>query len=82
MLYHSAVPEATQATYGEFNNVDFVLNVGPGRSLMRNSVRLNGNVLVTTDGTARPAGGVYMVDLVEVLKKIFKTMLVGVKWVL
>tara|TARA_R110002012_G_scaffold2963_1_gene14121 strand:+ start:615 stop:1724 length:1110 start_codon:yes stop_codon:yes gene_type:complete len=60
MLYHSAVPEATQATYGEFNNVDFVLNVGPGRSLMRNSVRLNGNVLVTNDGTTRSAGGVYM----------------------
>ena len=60
MLYHSAVPEATQATYGEFNNVDFVLNVGPGRSLMRNSVRLNGDVKITTDGTTRPAGGVYM----------------------
>ena len=48
MLYHSAVPEATQATYGEFNNVDFVLNVGPGRSLMRNSVRLNGDVKINS----------------------------------
>ena len=60
MNYLSAQPEATQASYKEFNNVDFVLNVGPGRSLMRNSVRLVGNVNVTSDGTARSAGKVYM----------------------
>jgi len=53
MIYHSAVPEATQATYVEFNNVDFVLNVGEGRSLLRNSVRLCGEVEVTSDGTTR-----------------------------
>ena len=59
MIYHSAVPEATQATYIEYNNVDFVLNVGPGRSLMKNSVRLCGNVEITSDGTTRSAGDVF-----------------------
>ena len=54
MQYHSATPEATQASYVEYNNVDFVLNVGMGRSLMRNSVRLVGEVYVSKDGT--PAG--------------------------
>ena len=56
MQYHSATPEATQATYVEYNNVDFVLNVGMGRSLMRNSVRLVGDVYVSKDGTPAPGG--------------------------
>ena len=60
MIYHSAVPEATQTTYEEFNNVDFVLNVGEGRSLLRNSVRLCGEVEITSDGTARSDSRVYM----------------------
>jgi len=60
MIYHSAVPEATQTSYIEYNNVDFVLNVGEGRSLMRNSVRLLGDILITKDGTTRSAGGVYL----------------------
>lgn len=60
MLYHSAVPEATQTTYIEYNNVDFVLNVGEGRSLMRNSVRINGDIEITSDGTTRSAGDVYL----------------------
>jgi len=56
MQYHSATPEATQSSYVEYNNVDFVLNVGMGRSLMRNSVRLVGDVYVSKDGTAAPGG--------------------------
>lgn len=63
MLFHSAVPESTQTTYVEYNNVDFVINVGAGRSLLANSVRLCGEVLITSDGTARPvaaANAVYM----------------------
>ena len=60
MLYHSSVPEATQTNYIEFNNVDFVLNVGPGRSLLRNSVRLCGDVEVTNDGSTRSGSDVYM----------------------
>jgi len=60
ILFHDAQPEARQDVYIEYNNVDFVLNVGEGRSLMRNSVRLNGDVFVTNDGTTRSLGKVYM----------------------
>ena len=62
MVYHSADPEALQTSYIEYNNVDFILNVGEGRSLVQNSVRILGEVLITTDGTTRPAptvGGIY-----------------------
>ena len=54
LIYHSAQPESTQQTYIEYNNVDFVINVGPGRSLVRNSVRINAEIKITTDGTTRP----------------------------
>ena len=54
LIYHSAQPESTQQTYIEYNNVDFVINVGPGRSLVRNSVRINAEIKITTDGTNRP----------------------------
>ncbi len=60
LIYHSAQPEATQATYTEFNNMDFILNVGEGRSLMKNSVRLNADIKITNDGTTVSAGKVYL----------------------
>tara|TARA_R110002110_G_scaffold41120_3_gene130995 strand:- start:3404 stop:4534 length:1131 start_codon:yes stop_codon:yes gene_type:complete len=60
LIYHSAQPEATQSTYTEFNNMDFILNVGEGRSLMKNSVRLNADILITNDGTTRSAGKVFL----------------------
>lgn len=60
MIYHSAEPEARQTQYVEFNNLDFVLNVGEGRSLMRNSVRFNAEILITTDGTTVSDGNVYL----------------------
>ena len=65
LIYHSSLPEATQSTYIEHNNIDFVLNVGEGRSLVRNSVRINAEIKITTDGTTRPVvagigSGVYL----------------------
>ena len=59
LLYHSAVPESNQTNYVEYNNVDFVLNVGENRSLMRNSVRINGEIEIS-NGAATAAGGVYL----------------------
>ena len=64
IVYHSADPESLQSSYIEYNNVDFVLNVGEGRSLVQNSVRILGDVLITTDGNTRVAsagdpGGIY-----------------------
>ena len=63
IVFHSAQPEARQDRYIEYNNVDFVLAVGEGRSLMRNSVRLNGDIIITNDGntaTGRSGGRVYL----------------------
>jgi len=61
IVFHSAQPEARQDKYIEYNNVDFVLAVGEGRSLMRNSVRINGDIKIANagDGT-RSAGRVYL----------------------
>ena len=60
LIFHTAEPEAKQDNYIEFNNVDFILNVGEGRSLQKNSVRVNGDIEITTDGSTRSAGLVYL----------------------
>ena len=60
IVFHSAQPEARQDRYIEYNNCDFILAVGEGRSLMRNSVRINGDIKITSDGTARSTGRVYL----------------------
>lgn len=61
ILFHDAQPEARQDIYIEYNNVDFVLAVGEGRSLLRNSVRINGDIFISNDGgTSFSAGKVYM----------------------
>ena len=53
-IYHTAQPEAIQdGGYKEFNNCDFVLNVGAGRSLMRNTIRLNGEIEINSAGVTR-----------------------------
>ena len=59
ILYHSSNPESLQSTYLEYNNVDFTINVGPGRSLLKNTVRLCGNVTVTSDGSTPTTAGEY-----------------------
>ena len=46
-LYHSSQPESIQSGgYVEYNNVDFVINVGEGRSLVKNSVRIVGDIQI------------------------------------
>ena len=57
VLYHEVEPQAVQTSYTEFDNVDFSINVGEGRALLKNSVRVLADVLVTTDGTTRVAAG-------------------------
>ena len=52
-LYHVAQPEAIQtAGYTEYNNIDFVINVGEGRSLVKNSVRITGEIQINSDNSA------------------------------
>lgn len=53
VLYHQVEPQATQDSYTEFDNVDFVINVGEGRRLLKNSVRILGDLKVNSTGTTR-----------------------------
>tara|TARA_R110001632_G_scaffold223506_1_gene355375 strand:- start:874 stop:2019 length:1146 start_codon:yes stop_codon:yes gene_type:complete len=75
IIYHQVEPQATQDTYTEFDNVDFVINVGEGRRLLNNSVRVLGDLRVTSNGAAvsavnigfdRCAGAHAFVDSVQV----------------
>ncbi len=60
IVFHSSDPEAIQSTYGAFDNCDFVINVGEGRSLVRNSVRLVGDLEITEAANTRSTGQIYM----------------------
>jgi len=51
VLYHQVEPQATQDTYTEFDNVDFVINVGEGRRLLKNSVRVLGDLRIYENAT-------------------------------
>tara|TARA_R110002167_G_scaffold150649_2_gene344419 strand:+ start:1431 stop:2555 length:1125 start_codon:yes stop_codon:yes gene_type:complete len=46
VLYHQVEPQSTQSSYNQFNQVDFLISVGEGRSLVKNSVRICGDVRV------------------------------------
>tara|TARA_R110002153_G_scaffold24682_4_gene78614 strand:- start:57 stop:1196 length:1140 start_codon:yes stop_codon:yes gene_type:complete len=51
-LYHTAQPEAIQTGgYKQYNNVDFIINVGEGRSLVKNSVRIRGEIGINSDNS-------------------------------
>ena len=58
VLYHQVEPQATQDSYTEFDNVDFVINVGEGRRLLKNSVRVLADLKITSDGTAVSAANI------------------------
>ena len=58
-LYHQSQPESFQsAGYTEYNNIDFVLNVGEGRSLEKNSVRVVGDILIESADATQVVAGV------------------------
>ena len=50
--YHIANAVSKKDKYIEFDNVDFDLNVGEGRSLVKNSVRLLGDLKVLDNNGA------------------------------
>lgn len=58
VLYHQVEPQAKQTVYKSFDNVDFVINVGEGRALLKNSVRILGDLKVNTTGETRSTGGI------------------------
>jgi len=58
VVYHQVEPQATQSSYKSFDNVDFVINVGEGRALLSNSVRILGDLRVNSTGDTRATGAI------------------------
>ena len=58
LQYHSSECETKKNSYEEYNNLDFNINVGEGRVLVKNSVRFLCNLQVRDNG-GRAGGGVY-----------------------
>tara|TARA_R110001606_G_scaffold159917_2_gene303842 strand:- start:626 stop:1765 length:1140 start_codon:yes stop_codon:yes gene_type:complete len=55
-LYHEVKPSAEQDSYVEFAQPRFLISAGSGRSLVKNSVRILGDVLVQSSGVRATAG--------------------------
>tara|TARA_R110000868_G_scaffold294_3_gene2412 strand:- start:230 stop:1363 length:1134 start_codon:yes stop_codon:yes gene_type:complete len=57
LRYHSIQPQSIKTAYSEFDNLDFLIACGPGRSLVQNSVRILGDVKITSAANTRTTGG-------------------------
>ena len=57
-LYHQTEPQSIQTQYSSQNQVDFLISCGAGRSLVKNSVRIVGEVQVNSTGTTRTTDGI------------------------
>jgi len=57
VLYHEVQPQSIRSTYNEFNQIDFLISVGEGRSLVPGSVRLCADLLVEKTTGTRSDGG-------------------------
>jgi hypothetical protein len=53
LVYAQVEPEAKASTYQEFDTLDFLINVGPGRALVKNSLRLLGTLRLNSTGDTR-----------------------------
>tara|TARA_R110002072_G_scaffold1168_1_gene9674 strand:+ start:2211 stop:3335 length:1125 start_codon:yes stop_codon:yes gene_type:complete len=58
ILYHQVQPQATQTSYTARDQVDFLISVGEGRSLVPNSVRILGDLQVNETGSTVSTGGI------------------------
>jgi len=58
LVYAQVEPEAKKSSYVEFDNLDFVINVGEGKALVKNSVRLLGTLRINRTGTTRATADV------------------------
>jgi len=54
--YHQATPENNKASFSEFDSIDVVLTV-PGRKLLKNSITMDFELEVKTDGATVKAVG-------------------------
>lgn len=75
VLYHEVQPQSIRSKYNEYNQVDFLISVGEGRSLVPGSVRICADLLVEeaadTRSTAqrtfnRNCGGHSFIDSIQV----------------
>ena len=57
-LYHQTEPQSIQTAYTSQNQVDFLISCGTGRSLLKNSVRIVGDIAVFKANGDRVDGGV------------------------
>ena len=53
LVYAQVEPEAKKSSYEEFDTLDFVVNVGEGRCLVKNSIRLLGTLRLNRTGDTR-----------------------------
>ena len=58
VLYHQVQPQSVQASYTEYNSMDFLLSVGEGRSLLPGSVRILADLTVNSSGSIRSTGSI------------------------
>lgn len=58
LAYSQSEPEAKKSSYEEFDTLDFVVNVGEGRALVKNSIRLLGTLRLNRTGTTRATADV------------------------
>jgi len=58
VLYHQVQPQSIQATYNEYNQLDFLISVGEGRSLLPGSVRILADLRVNETGLTRSTGAI------------------------
>ena len=58
-LYHEVTPTSEQERYREFAQPTFLISVGEGRSLVKNSVRILGDVRVLATGVQTTTGRLF-----------------------
>ena len=58
-LYHQVTPTSEQQVYNQMNQPTFLISVGSGRSLVKNSVRILGDVRVLNGGARTTAGRLF-----------------------
>ena len=57
LRFHQVQPQSIKTSYSEFDNVDFLIACGPNRSLVQNSVRILGDLKITSAAGVRSLGG-------------------------
>lgn len=62
LLYNATQPSSLKNTYGENDILDFIVKLPAGRSIVANSFRISGNLVVSTSKGAISAGDAIHVD--------------------